>query len=122
MTPAVGLHLIYLTVSLTVTLRAGRSLHHHGRPFLVDVFAGRVWLADATNHALLVGFTLTNSALVLLFVALREPPATWDAAIASLSFQLGVVLVTLGVMHFGNLAILLAVRQLLRYSPLAMRS
>ncbi|WLD11459.1 hypothetical protein [Planctellipticum variicoloris] len=111
MTPAVGAYLVYLALSLGVTVCVGRTLHRHGRPFLVEVFAGRTWLADATNHVLLTGFYLTNSALVLMFLTVRRPPASWDAALVSLAFQVGVVLMTLGAMHFANVASLLGVRR-----------
>lgn len=119
MTPAVGAYLAYLALSLGVTVFVGRALYRHGRPFLIDVFAGRVWLADATNNVLLAGFYLTNSALVLMFLTVRQPPTQWDAALIGLTFKLGAVLVTLGVMHFGNVAILLAVRHCLRQSRIA---
>lgn len=122
MTPAVGAYLAYLALSLGVTVFVGRTLHRHGRPFLIDVFAGRIWLADATNNVLLTGFYLTNSALVLMFLTVRQTPMQWDAALIGLTFQLGVVLVTLGVMHFGNVAILLAVRHRLGQSRIATAS
>lgn len=111
MTPAVGAYLVYLALSLGVTVLAGRTLHRHGRPFLVEVFAGRTWLADATNNVLLAGFILTNSALVLMFLTIRRPPASWDAALVDLAFKVGVVLITLGAMHFANVVILLGVRR-----------
>jgi hypothetical protein len=119
MTPAVGAYLAYLASSLGVTVFVGLTLYRHGRPFLIDVFAGRIWLADATNDVLLAGFYLTNWALVLMFLTVRQPPTQWDAALIDLTFKLGVVLLTLGVMHFGNVAILLAVRHWLRQSRIA---
>lgn len=119
MTPAVGAYLAYLALSLGVTVLVGRTLYRHGRPFLIDVFAGRIWLADATNNVLLAGFYLTNSALVLMFLTVRQPPVQWHAALIDLTVKLGVVLLTLGVMHFANVAILLVVRRLLGQSRIA---
>ncbi len=102
-----------------MTVFVGRTLYRHGRAFLIDVFAGRIWLADAISNVLLAGFYLTNSALVLMFLTVRRPPTQWDAALIDLTFKLGVVLLTLGVMHCGNVAILLAVHHWLRHSRVA---
>lgn len=116
MTPAVGGYAGYLLLSLGVTGYVGAKLFHHGRPFLLDVFAGRSRLADATNQVLLAGFYLTNAALVLLFLTTRDPASDWGQAWRNMTSQGGVVLATLGAMHFANLAILLAVRRTLRRS------
>ncbi len=66
-------YLIYVAVSVAVTIWVGQSLHASGRIFLVENFQGREKLADSVNHLLLVGFYLVNIGFVCLTcVALRR--------------------------------------------------
>lgn len=103
-------YLIYLLCSVAITVFVGQTLHRHGRLFLIDVFHGNVPLADTVNHLLLVGFYLVNIALVLLFLRSKAFLPD-DLAVATfLSEKLAVVLTTLGVMHFFNVGVLMAVR------------
>src|SRR5215510_11559305 len=59
-------YLVYIAVSLAITVWVGRSLHHNGRVFLVENFQGQERLADSINHLLLVGFYLVNIGVVVL--------------------------------------------------------
>lgn len=107
---AVG-YLLYLLASAAITVYVGQTLHRHGRLFLIDVFHGQVAMADTVNHLLLVGFYLTNLAFVLLMLRSRGVLGD-DLAIATfLSDKLGIVLTTLGLMHFFNVAVLMRVRR-----------
>ena len=68
MTTLAETYIAYLSISLLITVYVGRTLHWHGRPFLIDVFGGNESTADAVNQLLLVGFYLTNAAFVTLTV------------------------------------------------------
>jgi len=107
---AVG-YLIYLTFAIAVTVFVGRTLHRHGRLFLIDVFHGQVALADAVNHLLLIGFYLLNLALVLLSLRSRTQLADPLAVATFLTDKLSCLLLVLGGMHFVNVTVLLAVRR-----------
>lgn len=111
MTTLVWTYAAYLAASGVVTVWVGRTLHRHGRAFLVDVFGEQERVADAVNRLLLVGYYLTNLAFVTLTLRSGLEPADLPAAAEALSGKVGVVLVTLGVMHFFNLAVLTAVRR-----------
>jgi len=56
MTIAITTYLIYLAISIALTVWVARTLHKNGRVFLVDVFHGNEALADSVNHLLVVGF------------------------------------------------------------------
>ena len=43
-------YLVYLLVSIAVTVWVARTLHQNGRTFLVDAFHGQEGLADSVNH------------------------------------------------------------------------
>lgn len=104
-------HLIYLSVSILVTVWVGQTLHKNGRLFLIGIFAGNARMADAINHLLLVGFYLTNVALVSLALKQGETVFTVEQSIERLSTKIGLVLLVLGGMHFFNLIVLWAIRR-----------
>jgi hypothetical protein len=49
MTLPISTYLIYLAVSIALTIWVGRTLHKNGRVFLVDVFHGNEVLADSAS-------------------------------------------------------------------------
>ena len=114
MTPITLVYLLYLTLSVLITVRVGHTLHFHGRLFLVDVFCGNERRADAVNHLLLVGFYLTNIALVLFLLQSRLDVTNWITGAHLLSSKLGIVMTTMGTMHFFNVFTLLQVRRYVR--------
>lgn len=79
------------------------TLHRNGRTFLVDAFAGNETMADSVNHLLVVGFYLINIGYIALALRYGDKPTDWQTAVEFLSTRLGLVLVVLGAMHFGNL-------------------
>jgi hypothetical protein len=111
MTPIILVYLLYLTLSALITFWVGRALHFHGRPFLIHVFRDNVRRADAVNHLLLVGFYLTNIAFVLFLLQTHLNIVDWLSGVHLLSTKLGIVLTSLGFMHFFNVVILLHVRR-----------
>jgi hypothetical protein len=103
-------YLVYLLLSITITVFVGRTLHRHGRLFLIDVFHGNTSIADTVNHLLLVGFYLVNIALVLLLMRSRTELSDELSLAEFLADKLAIVCITLGVMHFFNVAVLMEVR------------
>jgi hypothetical protein len=98
-------YMIYLAVSITLTIWVARTLHKRGAIFLVDTFSGNAELAASVNHLLVVGFYLINVGFVCLALRTTDQIPGWRPAIEMLSDKLGFVLLTLGVMHFFNLFI-----------------
>jgi hypothetical protein len=95
-------HILYLVASLALTIWVARSLHRHGRPFLIDSFAGNESLADSVNHLLVVGFYLANIGYASLALRFGRKPTTSVEALEFLSTKIGLVLGVLGAMHFLN--------------------
>src|SRR5215467_11685343 len=92
-------YLLYLAVSVTLTVWVARKLHRNGRVFLVDVFHGNESMADSVNHLLVVGFYLINLGYVSLALKLGYDVADLQGAIEALSWKVGTVLVALGGMY-----------------------
>jgi hypothetical protein len=96
-------YLVYVTISITLTIWVARTLHRNGRVFLVDAFHGSEQMADSVNHLLVVGFYLINVGFVVLALKYGDKPTDVQTAIEFLSTKIGLVLVVLGAMHFFNM-------------------
>jgi len=103
MTIMVTTYLVYLALSIGLTIWVAQTLFRNGRVFLVDVFAGNEKLADSVNHLLVVGFYLINLGYVSLALKVQSAVTAPDEAIEVLSWKIGLVLLVLGGMHFFNL-------------------
>jgi hypothetical protein len=107
----VSCYVAYLVISLAVTIGVAQTLFKNGRIFLVDAFHGNEALADSVNRLLLVGFYLINLGYVALALTTSAPLDTARQSIELVSTKIGVVLVVLGVLHFGNLYIFSRIRR-----------
>jgi hypothetical protein len=103
MQPLVPTYIVYLLISIGLTVWVARTLHRGGRVFLVDVFHGNAELADSINHLLVVGFYLVNLGYVALALKVHEVVVDAQDSIEVLSVKIGLVLLVLGAMHFANL-------------------
>ena len=111
MTTLISTYLVYLAISIALTIWVARTLHKNGRVFLVDVFHGNEALADSVNHLLVVGFYLINFGYVCMALKLGYIVSTAEQAIEALSVKVGMVLIVLGGMHFFNLFIFSRMRR-----------
>ena len=111
MTIGISTYLIYLAISISLTIWVARTLHKNGRVFLVDVFHGNEALADSVNHLLVVGFYLINFGYVSMALKLGYIVATAQEAMEALSVKIGMVLIVLGGMHFFNLFVFSRMRR-----------
>src|SRR5688572_25045667 len=111
MTLIVWTYLVYLGISIALTVWVARTLRKNGRIFLVDCFHGNTELADSVNHLLVVGFYLINIGFVALALRFGVTAVALRDALESLSTKVGMVLLVLGFMHFFNLAVFTACRK-----------
>ena len=104
-------YLLYLAISVVLTVWVARTLHKNGRVFLVDVFHGNERLADSVNHLLVVGFYLINLGYVSLALQIGYRVDAAQTSIEALSEKVGMVLLVLGGMHFVNLLVFSRMRR-----------
>ena len=107
----VASYAVYLAVSLGVTIWVARSLHRNGRIFLVEAFQGNGEMADSVNHLLVVGFYLINIGYVTKTLAIAGAVDDVRQAIELVCGKIGVVLLVLGALHFGNIYVFNRLRQ-----------
>ena len=99
-------YVLYLAISVALTVWVARTLSKNGRIFLVNSFASDERLADSINHLLVVGFYLINMGYVTLALKLGDKPVSTQSAIEFLSTKVGLVLLVLGAMHFFNVFVI----------------
>ena len=99
-------YLIYVAISVALTVWVAHTLSSRGRVFLVEFLRGNEKLADSINHLLVVGFYLVNLGYATLSMSFGEKPFTVDQLLESLSFKIGLVLLVLGVTHFFNMSMI----------------
>ncbi len=103
MNATVACYLLYLPLSVALTIWVAATLHKNGRVFLVEAFHGNTEMADSVNHLLVVGFYLINIGYIALALRYGDKPTNVQEAFEFLSTKLGLVLIVLGGMHFFNM-------------------
>lgn len=96
-------YILYLGISIGITIWVGQSLHKNGRVFLVENFRGNEHVADSINHLLLVGFYLINIGFISLILKYGQKPTDIVGMIEFLSGKIGGIAIVLGGMHFFNM-------------------
>ncbi|WP_127358722.1 hypothetical protein [Actinacidiphila soli] len=104
-------YVIYLVISVALTIWVARTLSQSGKVFLADVMHGNEKLADAVNHLLVVGFYLVNLGFVALYLKSADVVEDSRGLFEELSVKIGVVLLVLGGMHLANVYVLNKIRR-----------
>ena len=111
MTPIVWTYIVYIALSIPLTIWVAQTLHKNGRIFLIDSFRGNERLADSVNHLLVVGFYLINIGYVTLALKERIAPTDVREVLETISRKIGVVMLVLGAMHFFNILVFSKMRR-----------
>ena len=111
MTPIVWTYIVYIALSIPLTIWVAQTLHKNGRVFLIDSFRGNERLADSVNHLLVVGFYLINIGYVALALKERIAPTDVREVFETISRKIGVVMLVLGAMHFFNILLFSKMRR-----------
>jgi cytochrome c biogenesis protein CcdA len=104
-------YIVYLVISVNLTIWVARTLHKNGAVFLLEAFQGNRELAASVNHLLVVGFYLINLGYVALALKTGAAILSTRAAIEMVSDKIGYVMLILGGMHFFNLYVFARIRR-----------
>ncbi len=96
-------YILYLTITIGITIWVARTLSKNGEVFLVQCFGHNAELARSTNHLLVVGFYLVNIGFITLTLAIGAEPTTLPEAMRFLSGKVGLAVIVIGGMHFFNM-------------------
>ncbi len=100
--------LVYGALSIGLTYFLARTLFKHGAAFLQNVLKDAPEMAHAVNVLLVVGFYMLNLGYAALLLRPGRLPAAGGPAEATayLVSKLGVLLVSLGLIHFVNMFVI----------------
>ena len=107
----------YLIISIVLTIWVGRTLYTNGKVFLMDIFSSDPTIVDSVNKLLLIGFYLINFGWAITNLIVRQSIRTATESVEMLSTKIGIIIITLGVMHFMNILILFRMRWKSKLSP-----
>ncbi|RKR92621.1 hypothetical protein BDK92_7063 [Micromonospora pisi] len=97
----VWMYLVYLAISIGLTVWVASTLSRNGLVFLAEVFHDS-GLAKAVNSLLVVGFYLLNLGYVTVAMKYSGHIGSTSQAMETLSKKIGLVLLVLGALHFFN--------------------
>ncbi len=104
-------YVVYLFISVTLTVFVGSALSRSGRIFLLDVFGGQAAPAQAASRLVVVGFYLLNLGFVTLTMRMSGEIGGARQVIQVLSVKIGEVLLVLGGLYVANIGFLTRLRR-----------
>jgi hypothetical protein len=103
--------MLYLVITVLVTIWVAITLFRNGKVFLIDIFHGNKELADAVNNLLVVGFYLVNLGYAVYTLRVVENIDNARVLVEILSLKIGAIILILGCMHFMNMFIFFRLRK-----------
>lgn len=100
---ALATYVLYLVISISITVWVAHILFENGRAFLISIFSGDENLADSTNRLLKVGFYLVNIGVVAIMLKAGIRPTDIAGVIEVLSNKIGWAMLYLGAQHLFNM-------------------
>lgn len=99
-------YFIYLPVTVYITVVVGHRLYSDGAYFIRDLFPTQRLLADQINKFLLIGYYLLNLGYVAISLTFWKEVSTLLQVAEELSIRLGLIVLTLGIIHYLNMVVL----------------
>ena len=97
-------YIIYLLITYLVTVRVGFIFYRNGRLFILNLLRQDAALTDFINKILLVGYYLLNLGYAALMLTTWDTIHNWTELLSSITAMTGKILLTLALIHFGNMA------------------
>lgn len=111
MEPLMTTYVLYLLLSVALTVWVASMLSKYGKVFLSDVFNRDENMAGSVNQLLVVGFYLVNLGFVALWLQTDDRIVTASDAMETLAVKLGTVALVLGGVHLVNVWVFNQVRR-----------
>ena len=103
-------YVLYLAVSVSLTIWVGKALHQNGRQLLAEVVTDRA-LAASLSRLLVVGFYLVALGGVALLLQVDVGLASAADLIKAVATKVGFVLLLLGTLHLLIMLVLSRMRR-----------
>ncbi len=115
----VTVYILYLIVSVVLTIVTATILARSGKTFLTHMFGGDEAAGQAVSRLFAVGFYLLNLGFVVLAMRASGSVSSVRDAIQLLSVKLGEALLIIGVLHLVNVFALTRIGRRAQRAPLA---
>ena len=114
----VPVYVTYTIAAIVLTAALARTLYRNGAVFLTKTFDEEPELAAAVNRMLVTGFYMLNLGYSFFLMRADEAGNTTEA-FQVLARKMGILLVSLAVIHFANMVVFNMVggRRRLRHLP-----
>jgi hypothetical protein len=99
-------YILYLLLTYIITVQVGLIFYRNGRLYILRLLHGDERLTDFINKILLTGYYLLNLGYAALMLQGWQRIETIEAALMSVLIMCGKIMVLLGVIHFGNMAVI----------------
>ena len=106
----VPVYVTYSVIAIGLVVWLARTLFRTGEVFLEDVFEDNPRMAGAVNRLLVIGFYMLNLGYAGLLLKAGGAPDT-VTAVEVLVQKLGILLLSLGALHFANMYVFFRIRR-----------
>ncbi len=110
-------YILYLSLTYIITVHVGLIFYRNGRLYILRLLHGDEQLTDFINRILLVGYYLLNLGYAALMLQGWQRIDNLAAALLSVLIMCGKIMVLLGLIHFGNMALIYIISRKHHYQP-----
>ena len=100
-------YLLFFPAMVGIAVYVAQVCHRNGRLWMLRIFDNEARFVDAVNNILLVGCYVVNIGYIAIVLSLWEPVTTVPQMLGVLSQRIALILFTLAVLHYQNIAVLL---------------
>ena len=111
MDPLIVIYVLYGMAAIGLTVWLAKTLFSNGAVFLEGVFKDNHELAEALNRLLVTGFYMLNLGYAFLIFKTNGRPVGAVESIELLVNKMGILLVSLGLIHFLNMIVFWRLRR-----------
>ena len=111
MNPLIVIYVLYGMAAIGLTVWLAKTLFSNGAVFLEGVFKDNHELAEALNRLLVTGFYMLNLGYAFLIFKTNGRPVGAVESIELLVNKMGILLVSLGLIHFLNMIVFWRLRR-----------
>ena len=97
-------YLVYIGLSIIITIWVGRLCYKNGKVFTELLFKQETHLVEPLNKTLLLGYYLLNIGYSLLVILKWPSVSSLDEVFSSVCNNIGLIVFGLGIMHYLNIA------------------
>ena len=101
---------IYLTVTFYITIVVGWRFYRLGFVYLKNLIQNTS-VCESTNRMLLMGYYLLNLGYAAVNLNGWKPIFNYAEMVSEISFKVGVILLTLCVLHYFNMTVIFLLRK-----------